>query len=107
MLCHIYCSRFRSGSCIVFDQNDKRNKVLSLTERDVYCFFGAAVASEGDTYQKSGRVLSAKFDLPTKTLKGEVQGSVIRPYEVVIRFAGDDIKSTSCTCPLRAMCKHG
>ena len=92
----------------MFEEDKTSNNGLSLTESDVYYFFGSTYAGRGNSYQRGGRVLSAKLDRQSKRLVGKVQGTDRRPYDVEIRLAGDleSIGSTDCSCPMGRSCKH-
>ena len=81
---------------------------ISLSDRDVYHYFGSTYAGRGDSYQRNRRVLSAKLDPDTQTLTGSVKGSSPRPYDVEIELTGDcsAIKSVDCSCPMGGYCKH-
>jgi superfamily II DNA or RNA helicase len=92
----------------LFDEKLNSRNEFRLAETDVCRFFGSTYAGRGDTYQRSGRVLSADFDPASKTLIGRVRGSAHWPYGVKLRFTDDlaSIKSADCSCPMTRSCKH-
>jgi len=81
---------------------------LQLTERDIYKYFGDTYASRGDTYERSGRVKSCRFDHNTLLLHGQVVGSDRQPYQVQMRLVatGLKIETAICSCPMGGYCKH-
>lgn len=81
---------------------------ISLSERDVYEYFGSTYAGRGNSYQRSRRVLSAQIDVNSNTLTGEVQGGNVRPYKLKIQLGrnGGSIKDSDCSCPMGGYCKH-
>lgn len=60
----------------------------------------------GLDYARRGRVVDARWDAAAQTLTAEVLGGEAAPYRCRVRFDGQRIMTTSCTCPVASACKH-
>ncbi|MEJ1087514.1 DEAD/DEAH box helicase [Microbacterium sp. Mu-80] len=60
----------------------------------------------GLDYARRGRVLDATWDARAETLTAQVFGSEAAPYRCRVRFDGERIMNTSCSCPVQVACKH-
>ena len=60
----------------------------------------------GVDYARRGRVAAARWDAATQTLDAEVFGSERSPYRCRVRFDGQRIMTTRCSCRVAAACKH-
>ena len=60
----------------------------------------------GLDYARRGRVAVARWDAQTQTLAAEVFGSEREPYRCRVRFDGQRIMTTRCSCRVATACKH-
>ncbi|MEV7620774.1 DEAD/DEAH box helicase [Microbacterium sp. NPDC089321] len=60
----------------------------------------------GLDYARRGRVAAARWDAQTQTLAAEVFGSEREPYRCRVRFDGQRIMTTRCSCRVATACKH-
>lgn len=60
----------------------------------------------GLDYARRGRVAVARWDAATQTLAAEVFGSERAPYRCRVRFDGQRIMTTRCSCRVATACKH-
>ncbi|GAA1733108.1 DEAD/DEAH box helicase [Isoptericola hypogeus] len=71
---------------------------------------GAAAFRRAQGYQRAGMVASWRWDADALVLSARVTGSEPQPYGCRIWFDVDDgryvFDASTCTCPVRAECKH-
>jgi len=81
---------------------------ITLTEKDVYFYFGNTYAARGDVYERSKRVDQLHLNLERRTISGQVQGSERYPYvvRVFLHQTLPLISDANCSCPMGGMCKH-
>jgi superfamily II DNA or RNA helicase len=81
---------------------------ITLTEKDVYFYFGNTYAARGDVYERSKRVSQLHLNLERRTISGQVQGSERFPYAVrlFLHQTLPLISDANCSCPMGGMCKH-
>jgi len=73
-----------------------------LNREDVIKAFGLKEFQKGLAYYSDGSVLMAVEE--NGIVRGKVQGSMDRPYDVKIDL--NDLLDSTCTCPVEDMCKH-
>ena len=80
--------------------------ITNLSETDLRYHTTAKSFQRGETYYRQGAVI----DLCQRgnSLWGEVAGSDIAPYQVIIQFDNEDITAAQCTCEycFEGWCKH-
>jgi len=76
--------------------------VYGLSREDVIKAFGLKEFQKGLAYYSDGSVLMAVEE--NGIIRGKVQGSMDRPYDVKLRL--DDVRESTCSCPVEEMCKH-
>lgn len=81
---------------------------FKFSQRQIYDHFGAVYAARGDVYERTDRVVEARFDNKTREISGWVQGTKKEPYKVkiIISIDGKSIEITDCSCPMGGLCKH-
>ena len=73
-----------------------------LSREDVIKAFGLKEFQKGLAYCSDGNVLMAVEE--NGVIRGKVQGSMDRPYDVKVDI--DDLQESDCSCPVGEMCKH-
>lgn len=81
----------------------------SVSERDVFNFFGTTYHRDGDTYQRNRQVVSCRLDNQTMSVTGIVKGVEPRPYQVSVELddtRSSKIKLARCACRTGGSCEH-
>ena len=81
-----------------------------LGERRLVEMFGELTLARGQEYAREGRVTQIAVGSGTggSLIQAQVRGSGYRSYQTLARqYASTDTVVTTCSCPVRAACKHG
>ncbi|MFH5821121.1 SNF2-related protein [Georgenia sp. AZ-5] len=78
-------------------------------EEEILGTVGGSTFARGLAYAEQGRVRWNHTDARTRTLYASVEGSVLRPYSVLVQVGGSPQRPRTtghCTCPVGTDCKH-
>ncbi|MDO5750231.1 MAG: DEAD/DEAH box helicase [Rothia sp. (in: high G+C Gram-positive bacteria)] len=80
---------------------------IPITTAAIIRQVGNTVYTRGQRYAREGAVVRYSYDEKTRTLSGQVAGSLAVPYECTVRIgSGERPLSVNCDCPVRTVCKH-
>lgn len=90
---------------------------LLYTLADVQRIFSAGEIAKGQAYFRDGLVLAVEIGADGTVLRGQVQGTLRRPYTATVhiqpqggygrsRYGTGTLLAGSCSCPVGYNCKH-
>jgi len=82
------------------------SNVPSISDALINSWVGKTFAMRGKRYFKHDRVTELEPLQEGTQLMGDVQGTALKPYEVLIHFISDSEIRGDCTCSVALDCKH-
>ena len=83
---------------------------MLVADPEIRAAVGDVAFERGRRYAERGDVLKTVWNARELVLIGQVQGSAPWPYTTVVELARHgstlDVARSSCTCPVRVLCKH-